>query len=111
MREERAIIKGFYRNEEEETSIYEEEQFIPLPEEEQNSINITRIIWIFTIVITLIFGMTTTSLVFNILTKKKIDKIEQYEQGRDRNNTSECSQSIYISRTSDGVWEIKDCSR
>lgn len=113
MNKDRTIVKGFHNRMEEEKdgeTLEQEETFIPLPQEEQNPVNITWIIWAFAIVLVLNLCISITSLCFDIAINKKLNKIE-YEQGRNRNNTSECSQSIYISRTPDGVWEIKDCSR
>lgn len=113
MNEDRTIVKGFHnrmKEEKDEETLEQEENFIPLPQEEQNPVNITWIIWAFAVVLALIFCISVTSLCFDIAINKKLNKIE-YEQGRNRDNTSECSQSIYISRTSDGVWEIQDCSR
>ncbi len=113
MNKERTVVKGFHNRMEEEKdeeTLEQEENFVPLPQEEQNPVNITWIIWTFAIVLVLNLCISITSLCFDIAINKKLNKIE-YEQGRNRNNTSECSQSIYISRTPDGVWEIKDCSR
>ena len=85
MNEGRTIVRGFYRPEEGETPIYEEDQFIPLGDEpeDQGSINLTWILWTFAIVIFLILGVTITSLTYDIINYNKIKKIEQtYEQRR-----------------------------
>lgn len=79
MNEERTIVRGFYRPEESETPIYEEDQFIPLGDEpeDQGSINLTWILWTFAIVIFLILGVTTASLTYNIINYNKIKQLEQ----------------------------------
>lgn len=86
MDEERVVIKGFCRREEEETPIYEEEHFIPLGDEpEEGGINLTWILWTFAIVIFLILGVTATNLTYNIINYNKLKQIEQTinnEQGR-----------------------------
>jgi hypothetical protein len=112
MTEKRTIVKGFY-NREEETPVYEEEHFIPVDEqneEEQDSINLTWIIWAFAIAIAITLGISIASLTLNAIMNKKINKIE-YEQRRNSRNISECPQSLHISRTSNGIWQIQDCSR
>lgn len=83
MSEERTVIQGF-RRAEEEPHMYDEEHFIPVDDEPDEGINLTWVLWVFAIAIFLILGITTASLSINISNYNKIKQIEQTINNEER---------------------------
>ena len=82
MSTERTIVRGFYnRNEEPPEPIKEDRRDISNEEDGSESMNITWVIWAFGIALALLIMVSTTSLIMNIQTRNKVNKIEQcYDQ-------------------------------